>query len=196
MVYTIGYSTYKFNSFLLLLQKYGIDCVVDVRSIPYSKAFPAYNKEALQASLQSNEIQYCDFSLEFGARQQSSEFYTKDMVMDFEKYIASEQFRSGVMRLQDILANSKNIALMCAERDPLDCHRAIMISRGLSQSQITVHHIVGKDVILHSDLEKQLVELYFPKAAKTTVIGSEDWQRLLQEAYHKRNLRIGFFNPI
>lgn len=196
MIYSIGYSTYKFNSFLSILKKHRIDCLVDVRSLPYSKSFPDYNREVLCKALEDNGIQYCDFSLEFGARQESPDFYTKDMILDFEKYISSEQFQAGVARLLGIHAQGKNIALMCAERNPLDCHRAIMISRGLKQNATMIYHIVGKDVVPHSDLEKQLVELYFPKAAETTSINSDNWKKLLQEAYRKRNLRIGYFNPI
>lgn len=134
-LYTIGYATKEIDAFIELLKKHGITCLIDVRTSPFSKAFPDFDKNALKAKLNKNNILYAHFGEEFGARRSEYEAYSityslkgerKDQV-DFQKVYNLPVFQKGVERVFNALRQNYTVCLMCSEKHPVDCHRFWMV---------------------------------------------------------------------
>ncbi|RLT94526.1 DUF488 family protein [Ketobacter sp.] len=132
-LYSIGYATKPIAVFLAQLQQYGISAVADVRSVPYSKAFHDYHQEAFAATLKSNGIHYVYLGAELGPRSRDDHHYDACGQVQFDRLAQSPLYLQGVERLQNGLDKGLNIALMCAEKDPADCHRSLLIGFDLKR---------------------------------------------------------------
>ena len=149
-VFTIGHSTHSIEKFIALLSMHGIDVVADVRSSPFSKFNPQFNRENLQTSLKASGIRYVFLGKELGARSEDPACYVADKVQ-YDRLAQTPLFQSGLDRVVEGAENYR-IALMCAEKDPLDCHRTILVSRELLKRGLTVTHIL-EDGSLESHTE-------------------------------------------
>lgn len=140
-IYTVGHSTQSSERFIGLLQQHGIDAIADVRSAPYSRRNPQFNREDLSAALKSAGIRYVFLGEELGARSNDDCCYVNDKV-SYALLAKTHLFQSGIDRvLRGAL--SHNIALMCAEKEPLDCHRTILVAREIVDRGSRVSHILG-----------------------------------------------------
>lgn len=201
-VYTVGHSNHSIEYFLELLHSQGINCLIDVRSLPASSYNPQFNKEVLENILKRNGIIYLHFGEEFGARHDDKDLMDEDGTVNFEYFRKTFQFQSGVERVDIGISKGYKIALMCSEGDPLECHRFSMISVYLEEIGITVKHILkDKTVKLHSQLEKELLKKYKKKLPQPSLfepnINEKDQ---LKYAYKLHNKEIGWkskkFNQI
>lgn len=192
-VYTIGYSGFKINDFIETLHKNGINLVIDVRSKPYSQYFPDYNKEKLEKTLDLEHVIYRSYAAEFGARQTDKVYYEHGY-MDFELFSQSESFLNGLDKVEKILNIGATPALMCAEKDPFNCHRAILVTRALSLYGYQIKHLLpDSDTVTQFDLEKRLLDFYFPHRYQLSLVDEmQEDNELIIEAYKKRNQEIGF----
>lgn len=193
-VFTIGHSTHGIDSFLRLLFNYNINCVIDVRSTPYSRIAPQFNKSELSKSLKMHDILYAHFGKEFGARHTDQALLDDDGIVDFAKVRKSEVFNDGMKRLQNALLQDYTIALMCSEANPFDCHRFSMISYQLIQEGMSVIHILKNSRILeNSILEDWLLKKYHRKLPQNTLFeGIVTIETQIEAAYKLRNKDIGF----
>jgi uncharacterized protein (DUF488 family) len=156
-IFTIGHSDLTIGDFVDHLLLYEITALVDVRSSPYSRSQPQYNKEFLKRVLQKNNISYVSLGKELGARSEQPECY-KNGKVQFDILEKQPLFLQGISRVIKGLTKYR-IALMCAEKDPLNCHRTILVSRHLYNHGIAVNHILYNGLIeTHSSLEKRLLE--------------------------------------
>lgn len=119
-LFTIGHSNLSIEAFISLLQRYGITAIADVRSHPYSRYLPHFNKSELEVALQNVGIEYRFLGRELGARPNDLSYYV-DGKAPYEKIAATQVFEQGIKRLLKGVETNK-IALMCAERDPITCH--------------------------------------------------------------------------
>ena len=193
-IYTVGHSTHEAGYFLSLLAKQHIDCLIDVRSVPYSHIAPQFNKDALVESLKSYNIKYAHFKSEFGARQTSPLLLDENGVVDFQKVRETEEFKRGVRRLKNGVEQGYKIALMCSEANPFDCHRFSMISYQLIKEGLTVKHVL-KDgrVISNSLLEADLLLKYQSQLHGGSLFdGMITKEEQLEIAYKLRNRDIGY----
>ncbi|GHV02748.1 hypothetical protein FACS1894211_14790 [Clostridia bacterium] len=193
IIYTIGYSGFKIEAFTAALGEYGVSVLIDVRSVPTSRFFPHYNVKTLAAALLTHGIKYLNLKTEFGARQENPDYYTAEF-MDYEKFAEGPQFKSGVKRVVQFYASGETVCLMCAEKDPLNCHRAILCGRELKAVGFEVLHIVpNKEGTLtesHDVLERRLMALYF-KDGRQYGLFENDGDKLL-ECYKRHNAKIGY----
>ena len=137
-------------------------------------------------------IHYGSFAEEFGARQENL-LYHSNGYLDFEQYILSEQFLSGVSRVADGISRGYSPALMCAEKNPIDCHRAIMVSRVFYEQGFEVRHIlVDGSYLTQSELEEELLDLYYPDRDQASIFGNKPDTDLIKDAYRKQNEKIGY----
>ena len=166
-VFTIGHSTHDIDYFIGLLKKYKVDCIIDVRSQPYSRIAPRFNKDSLSSDLKIRKILYTHFEKEFGARHTKSSLLDTDNKVDFDKVRESADFKQGVQRLRKALNLGYTIALMCSEAEPFDCHRFSMISYQL-RNEVEVCHIL-KDGNLkeNTELENELLDKYHKELPNT-----------------------------
>src|SRR5690242_5342765 len=115
-VLTIGHSTLSWDRFIALLRTAGVTAIADVRTSPYSRLNPHFNREELREQLRLDGVSYVFLGKELGGRPSERRFYC-DGVADYEKMAQSIDFGKGVDRLVDG-AKKYRIALMCSERDP------------------------------------------------------------------------------
>lgn len=189
-IFTIGHSTHDRNHFLNLLKKYNINCVVDVRSVPYSKYVPQYNKDKLSNFLRENMIYYIHMGDQLGARVKNPSLSNKEGKVVFSRVRRTANFRRGIARLKEGQRKGYQIALMCSEKDPLNCHRTILVSYQLKKEGFTVKHILADGKLkLHSQLEEELVEKIFGKI-ETINLFEESQEDKLEEAYHRQNMNM------
>ncbi len=193
-IYTVGHSTHELTYFLKLIQMHQVNCLVDVRSVAASSYNPQFNKDTLSVFLKDNGITYLHFSREFGARQTAKELLDNTGQLDFEKVHHASHFKQGIERLKQGAVKGYIIALMCAESEPLDCHRFGMVSTALVRDGIDVLHIM-KDgsVKTHHELEKELIKKYEKKLPQpdifTTSITPDEQ---LKVAYKLQNKNIAY----
>lgn len=140
-IYTIGHSTHEIQTFVSLLKQHGVDAVADVRSVPYSRRQPQFNRKELADELKQHDIAYVFLGRELGARSDDPACYENGRVK-YRLLAMTPLFRSGIQRIRDG-NRRKNIALMCAEKDPLDCHRTILVARELIEAGANVAHILS-----------------------------------------------------
>ena len=151
-LFTIGHSTHSPTEFISLLKRHQISVVCDVRSKPYSRFNPQFNREAIKKALRDSEIKYGFMGRELGARTDDQTCYEQGRVR-YERLARTRLFREGLTRIQEGMTNYR-IALMCAEKEPLDCHRTILVARFLAEQGISIEHILAD-----GQLEKHEVAL-------------------------------------
>lgn len=192
--FTIGHSNHPIEYFLELLQAHDIDCVIDVRSTPASKYTPQYNQRPLAAFLQQHAIQYLSFAEAFGARHTDPEVLDENGQVDFEKVRVTDAFRSGVRRVETGLERGYRIALMCAEADPLECHRFSMVTVHFAKVGYHVWHILkDKSLLSQQQLEDLLLEKYQKKLPQPSLFEPDiDEDDRLRAAYRLCNDEIGW----
>lgn len=191
-LYTIGYAGFpNTQDFLNTLKNNGVQILIDVRSSPFSAYYAAYNKDVLSNLLKENGIYYFNFARQFGARQESIDFY-KNGRLDFETFSSSEQFLDGVRKVDD---SNAVVAFMCAEKKPSECHRTILVAKAFSDKGQEVTHLMpdGERMTQH-DVEQELLEAYFPDRAQASMFEEENKseEEYIVEAYRRRNDEIGF----
>ena len=156
-IFTVGHSTHEFEDFVSLLKLHGIDAVADVRSVPYSRWQPQFNREALAKALKGQGLAYVFLGEELGARSGDSGCYEKGRVK-YRKIAETPLFRAGIARIRNGCSRWR-IALMCAEKDPLVCHRTILVARELVAGGAKVAHILEDGMLEpHKATMKRLSE--------------------------------------
>ncbi|MDX8055426.1 DUF488 domain-containing protein [Lentzea sp. BCCO 10_0798] len=138
---TVGHSTHDGETFARLLLGHGVTAVADVRSTPFSRFTPQFNRRALARDLPPRGISYVFLGDELGARPSDPGCYV-DGKVQYARLAATEQFTRGIQRLARG-ATSERIAIMCAEGEPLDCHRTVLVSRVLVEGGAAVQHLHG-----------------------------------------------------
>lgn len=193
-VYTIGYSGFSIDDFITTLKKHNISLVVDVRSSPYSNHFPEYNKDALEICLKTHRIYYRNYANEFGARQSDRKYYCKEGYLDFEVFSKSKPFLNGVKKLRNSMEQNYTFALLCAEKNPICCHRTILVARAFFECGYNVVHLLSNGkTVTQQEINAQLIEKYFPNRNQMTFFETpQDETTLLKKAYKKQNEEIGY----
>jgi uncharacterized protein (DUF488 family) len=138
VLYTVGHSNHPIGRFIELINAAGIELIVDVRSVPFSRFAPQFNRAALEKSLSSARIGYCYLGDLLGGRPGGR---SKGAPLSWEEASAGEPFQEGLRRLWE-LSVSKRCAVMCAERDPNRCHRKHLIAAGVVMMGGAVTHLL------------------------------------------------------
>jgi uncharacterized protein (DUF488 family) len=155
MIFTVGHSNHSLEHFLQLLAGAEISAIADVRSKPHSRWSPHFNKEALASALGKNDVAYVFLGRELGGRPDDPTLL-KNGRPDYGAMSRVDSFRVGIDRIIEG-AKTHRIALMCAERDPLDCHRFLLVGRHLASRAVPVAHILASgEVENHAEAEARL----------------------------------------
>ena len=188
-IFTIGHSTHKLEAFIALLKQHNITAVADVRSQPFSRWQPQFNRDALAASLKQEGIHYVPLGKELGARRDEKECYVNGQAV-YEKTAGLPLYHKGINRILKG-AKTQTIALMCAEKEPLDCHRTILVCRTLRPHNLTIHHILADGTLeAHADTEKRMIEML----KITPDLISQDFEEkdLIERAYTELGKQIAY----
>ncbi len=143
-LYTIGHSNRSLTEFLELLERHGIESLVDVRSAPYSRYVTHFNRADLEYSVESHKIRYTYLGAELGGRPPGDEFYDEHDHVLYYRVAQAPFFRGGIEKLIEEGAVYRT-AFMCSEEDPTNCHRRLLIARVLIDEGVRVLHIRGDD---------------------------------------------------
>jgi uncharacterized protein (DUF488 family) len=190
VVHTIGHSSHPIHRFVELLRRHAVTAIADVRSTPFSRLHPQFNRPELKADLRRAGIAYVFLGEELGARSSDPTCYSYGRV-DYDKLARTDLFRRGIERVRAGAADHA-ITLMCAEKDPLDCHRTILVARHLEVEGLDVRHILADgEVETHSEAMTRLMV--------TFGLGHDDLfmprDRMLADAYRRQGSAIAYAGP-
>jgi len=186
-ILSIGHSTLAYKQFVARLRTNGITAIADVRTAPFSRNFPQYNRDTLKEALFQENIAYVFLGKELGGRPKDPQYYT-DGVADYEKMATATTFLTGLDRVEQG-AQKYRIALMCSERSPLDCHRCLLVGRALSDRGLAVYHLLSTNgSVSQRQIEDQLLSM----------VGKDEDDMFasplerLNDAYRDRSRKVAF----
>ena len=186
-VFTIGHSNLEFATFAALLKQHGIQGVADVRSSPYSQHNPQFNREPLLRALREQGFSYVFLGEELGARRSEPECYVNGRA-DYALIAQTPAFKRGLDRISQGAAKMR-VAMMCAEKEPLDCHRCILVSPRLRERGIKVWHILSNGSLESQEQAasrlSQLLNLPERELFRST-------GEIVSEAYRLQGLKIAY----
>lgn len=187
VLYTLGHSTHTAEKVIELLRQHGVTAVADVRSQPYSRMNPQFNREAFCSRLKDAGLAYVFLGRELGARSEDRACYENGKVQ-YDRLARTPLFAAGLERILRGM-RTMTIALMCAEKDPLTCHRAILVCRHLAERGVKIAHILEDGRLeSHDDAVSRLLrELELPES---DLFQSRD--EVVDEAYARRGQQIAY----
>ncbi|GIW99589.1 MAG: hypothetical protein KatS3mg111_2922 [Pirellulaceae bacterium] len=189
-LWTVGHSNLEPEAFIAMLQSHGVTAIADVRSHPFSRQFPHFNRESLKSWLEAAGIWYVFLGEELGARRSEPECYV-DGQARYELIAQTPAFHAGLDRVR-VGVQRQRIALMCAEKDPLTCHRAILVARAL-KSEMQIDHILSAEQVeSHADMERRLMQLWNLDAPDFFMTPQER----LEEAYQRQGRKIAYVEDV
>jgi uncharacterized protein (DUF488 family) len=187
---TVGHSNHEWAAFAQLLQEHNVTAVADVRSSPYSRVNPVYCRGPLQQRLKAADIAYVFLGQELGARRTERECYV-DRRACYQRIVELPLFKEGLNRIRAGLQDHR-IALLCAEKDPITCHRMVLVCRQFRADEIDIQHI-REDGSLESNAaaERRMLIAVGVNSADL-FIGQHE---LLEEAYRRQGKKIAWCEP-
>ncbi len=146
-IYSIGHGSKKMEDFINELKSFNIFFLLDIRSNPYSKWNPGFNKATLETSLKEHNITYVFLGDKLGGLPKDSTCYDADGKVVYDRIKEKIFFQEGIKRL--IHANTKKVklAIMCSESKPEECHRSKLVGQELLKSGISVNHIISSKLV-------------------------------------------------
>jgi uncharacterized protein (DUF488 family) len=155
---TIGHSNLSADRFMTLLRGARVTAVADVRSIPFSRWCPWFSAKALAQRLAGEGIAYIALGEQLGGRPRDPKLY-RNGVANYDAMAARAEFVAGLERVVDEIERHR-LCLLCAEREPLDCHRCLLVGRVLAERGLTLGHIRADGTIEpHAATEDRLLAL-------------------------------------
>ena len=191
-IFTVGHSTQLLDSFIGLLQRHRIEVIADVRSRPYSARFPHFSKEVLQQSLKLAGVGYVFLGRELGARREEPECYINGQAA-YDRIAQLPAFTEGIKRVLTGALNYR-VALMCAEQDPLTCHRTILVCHEIKRHGVSIQHISRTGELEdHEHAEQRLIVEEIGRLDQSDMFDSHhNFAEQLEAAYSQRALNIAY----
>lgn len=190
-LYTVGHSTHSIDRLLEVLNQYSIQAVYDVRSQPYSRYCPQFNRETLRSFLERTGVHYVFLGEQLGARSKNPAHYFNGKVQ-YKAIAASSEFKQG---LECILkgVETKKVALLCAEKDPINCHRAILICKHIRNNGLNIQHIL-EDGGLESTAEFETRLLHTLKLPEQDLFTTRE--ATIERAYELQGDKIAYSTDV
>jgi uncharacterized protein (DUF488 family) len=186
-LFSIGHSNIAAERFIGLLCHAGVNAIADVRSTPFSRRFPWFSGKNLAATLAQHGMAYLAYGEVLGGRPRDATLY-RDGVADYEAMARQRDFQVALDRLTAEGAQ-RRVCLMCAEREPLDCHRCLLVARSLAERGLTIGHILYDGAVEpHAATERRLLAL--TGASDDLFVTGQDER--LASAYRCRARAVGY----
>ena len=188
-VLTIGHSNHAVADFLALLRRHAVTAVADVRSAPYSRFNPQFSREALRHALTEAGIAYVYLGRELGGRSDDPACYQEGRIR-YDRVAATRNFKDGLRRLEAGIREHR-VALMCAEKEPLHCHRTLLVAQALDARGVAVSHIHagGRSESHASAMDRLLAAARLPAEGDLLAQSRAD---LVAAAIRWQTARVGF----
>lgn len=196
-IFSIGHSNHALAHLFQLLQAVGVTAVVDVRSHPFSQRHPQFNRSELESALQACGIAYLFLGDRLGGRPAPLDLYDDEGRVDYERVRMTAHFQQGLDRVCRVL-DRETVALLCAEEDPLDCHRGLMITPALVERGLTPGHLrADGSAESTADMESRLLKLTKVGAGISDglfagLLTCDERRSLLAEAYRLQARRKAY----
>jgi uncharacterized protein (DUF488 family) len=187
LLLTLGYGKRSIGDTIALLERHWVQCLADVRSVPYSRHHPDFSYDALKAHLEAHNITYLYMGAELGGRPKDPDCYDENGRVDYDACRQRTEFREGIERLRAAWDQGQRTALLCSESRPENCHRSKLIGVALAEVGIEVTHLdedgapVNQQEVMNRLLEGQLSlfdDLPAGKAVKSRGqyrVGGSEW---------------------
>lgn len=182
-IWTIGHSNHAFDHFQVLLRENDIQFLVDVRSSPYSRYSPQFDRQALQTGLKSVGTAYTFFGEDLGGRPPEPDLYDAEGRVKYYAVARLQRFRNAIERLV-AGSESHRIAVMCSEENPEGCHRRLLVGRVLTSFGLTLRHMRGDGRVE----EESRVDLADPDLFGAAP-GEEQVWKSIRSVLHARQLK-------
>lgn len=181
-IWTIGHSNHSFERFAELLIGEQIEFLVDVRSYPYSRIAPQFNRETLEVALREVGVRYLFLGEELGGRPSREEHYDERGRARYDRMAVTPKFRMAIQRLVRGCEEHR-IALMCSEGEPRECHRRLLVGRVLTEHGVELRHVLRDGAILEED-----VVALDPDEGQEILFGEEAAWRSTRSVSRRRRL--------
>lgn len=181
-IWTIGHSNHAFERFAELLRSERIEFVVDVRSYPYSRVAPQFNRESLDDALRKMGARYLFLGEELGGRPSLDEQYDEQGRARYDLMAQMPAFQASVQRLLKGCQEHR-VALMCSEGQPGECHRRLLVGKVLADRGVQLCHILPSGAIQREDS----VSLN-PDQGQVSLFGKEAAWRSTRSVSRRRRL--------
>ncbi len=142
-IFSIGHGNKKIEEFIQELQSFDVQFLMDVRSKPYSKWSPQFNKSNLEVELKNSGITYVFVGDSLGGLPEDRSCYDHEGKVVYDLIKEKDFFKSGLERLKTANEKSIKLAIMCSEAKPEECHRSKLIGQELLKDSISVNHIIS-----------------------------------------------------
>ena len=189
-VLTVGHSRHSLQELIELLRQHHVTAVADVRSAPYSRFNPQFNREPFSDALETHGIRYVYLGDALGGRSDDPACY-EDGRVRYDRVAATEAFKRGLARVLRGAAR-RRVALMCAEQEPLDCHRTLLVAHALDERGVEVGHI-------HADGALEPHRQAMDRLLDDQGVPREDLYRTREElvslAIGRREKRVAYVDP-
>lgn len=182
-VWTVGHSNHEFEAFARLVAQERVEFLIDVRSFPYSRFAPQFNREELQTAIGQHGIGYLFLGEELGGRPTSEDHYDEEDHALYGPMSQEPAFRAAIERLVEG-ASAHRLALVCSEGDPYDCHRRLLVGRVLAEGGAQLRHILPDGTLK----VEQSVEIG-DASGQCSLFCEEALWRSTQSVSHRRRLR-------
>jgi uncharacterized protein (DUF488 family) len=188
---SIGHSNIPADRFIATLRSAGVAAIVDVRSVPVSRFCPWFSAKTLAPLLARDGIGYLAYGDALGGRPRDAKLYC-DGIADYEAMARQPEFEAGLARLTADAARCRAqgaICLMCSEREPLECHRCLLVARALAARGLAIGHILfDSSIEPHTATEQRLLEL----AAEDSDLFAPGQHERLAAAYRRRAHAVAY----
>jgi uncharacterized protein (DUF488 family) len=160
-VFSIGHSDHAIDDFVALLKQHGIDALVDVRSQPYSRWVPQFNREALAEAIEAAGLRYVWLGDMLGGRPQDQSLYDgEDARPDYDRMRKRADYQAGIEQLLELAGHAAAAAIMCSEGDYRHCHRTLLITPTLLDRETRVVHILPDGRTVEAIKEPEQLSLF------------------------------------
>ena len=184
-VWTIGHSNHELAEFARLVSSEQIEFLVDVRSYPYSRYAPHFNRDELEAEMPARGVRYLFIGEDLSGRPTREEHYDAEGHALYGPMSEEERFRAAVERLIEG-ARRHRIALVCSEGNPHDCHRRLLVGKVLADRGVELRHILPDGTIR----TERSVELADDDAQCSLLEDEQKPWRSTQSVSHRRRLSV------
>lgn len=189
-VFSVGHSSLEGLEFLDLLKAWQISAIADVRSTPWSRRNPQFNRDVLKFELESRGITYRFMGKGLGGRPTSSELYSNG-IADYEKMSKTEAFQASIKRVKSA-ATGHRLALLCSEHDPIECHRCLLVGRSLDDLGVQLKHIISQD---HAQSQREIETRLLKLTGEDQTDFLQPRGNVISHAYMEWSRRVAYALP-
>ena len=187
-VLTVGHSNRSIDEFLTVLRANHVTAIADVRSTPFSRMYPHFDRTSLSESLRAQGIVYSFLGFELGGRPRDLAIYEKGRAA-YKRIAETDTFQQGIQRVLRG-ARQYRLALLCSEKDPLECHRGLLIAPQLERNGAAIAHILDSaSVEKHNQTVERLLAR-FGLDQQQLFVGSNS--SVIEEAYARQEHRVAY----